>query len=263
MSGTVAMSEAGELTDDAFLGGALSILQPRSGYRAGLDAVMLAAAVPGEGPRPLRVLDIGSGVGTAGLCVARRLPDAELVLLERNPQLSALAAENVRRNDLADRVRVVTASVGASAAEVRAAGLVEESFNWVIANPPYHEVGAGTLAPDLGKAASHAMPENELQHWARFMVRMATPRGKAVMVHKVEALDQVLAAFQQRFGAIRILPLHPRSGAPAHRVIVEGTKGSRAPLQLLSGFVLHADGNDFTPAAQAILKGGSGLSPGA
>jgi tRNA1(Val) A37 N6-methylase TrmN6 len=209
------------------------------------------------------VLDVGAGVGTAGLCVARRLPDAELVLLERNPQLSALAAENVRRNGLDDRARVVTAGVGASAADMRAAGLVEESFNCVIANPPYHDVGAGTLAPDLGKAASHAMPEDELQRWARFMVRMAAPRGKAMMVHKAEALDQVLVAFEQRFGAIRILPLHPRAGVPAHRVIVEGTKGSRAPLQLLSGFVLHADGNGFTSAAQAILKGGAGLPLGA
>jgi tRNA1(Val) A37 N6-methylase TrmN6 len=107
------------------------------------------------------------------------------------------------------------------------------------------------------------MPEDELQRWARFMVRMAAPRGKAMMVHKAEALDRVLGAFDQRFGAIRILPLHPRAGVPAHRVIVEGTKGSRAPLQLLSGLVLHADGNDFTPAAQAILKGGGGLSLGA
>lgn len=72
----------------------------------------------------------------------------------------------------------------------------------------------------------------------------------------------MLVALDQRFGAIRILPLHPRAGDPAHRVIVEGTKGSRAPLQLLSGFVLHVEGNGFTPAAEAILKGGAGLPVG-
>lgn len=262
MTETAAAIQAGDVTDDAFLGGGLEILQPRSGYRAGLDAVMLAAAVSNASGRPLRVLDIGAGVGTAGLCVARRLEQAEVVLLERNPQLSALAAENIRRNNLENRARAVTAAVGASAADIRAAGLVEESFDCVIANPPYHDRGAGTLATDEFKATSHAMAEDELERWARFMARMAAPRGTALMVHKAEALDRVLAAFETRFGAIRILPLYPRAGAPAHRVIIEGKKGSRALLQLLSGFVLHLDGNEFTPAAQAILKGGAGLSFG-
>ena len=250
---------AADVTDDAFLGGALSILQPRSGYRAGLDAVMLAAAVSHAADRSLRVLDVGAGVGTAGLCVARRLPSAEVVLLEREPQLAALAAENTRRNGLEDRVRVVAAAVGAPAAELRASGLADESFTHVIANPPYHDTEAGTLAPDASKAQSHAMPDDELQSWARFMARMAAPRGEALIVHKVEALHRVLAALAPRFGAIRILPLHPRIGEPAHRVIAEGTKGSRAPLQLLAGFVLHTEGNGFTAAAQAILRGGAGL----
>ena len=101
------------VTNDAFLDGALSIRQLRSGYRAGLDAVMLAAAVPGDASRPLRVLDVGAGVGTAGLCVARRLPSAEVVLLEKQHELAALAAENVHHNDLTARVRVVAGALDA------------------------------------------------------------------------------------------------------------------------------------------------------
>lgn len=247
------------VTDDAFLGGALAILQPRAGYRAGLDAVMLAATVQGETSRPLRVLDVGAGVGTAGLCVARRIPFAEVVLLEREPRLATLAAENIRRNGLEDRVRIVNLAVGASAAELRAAGLAEESFGHVIANPPYHDVGAGTLPPDATKAAAHAMPDDELDRWARFMARMAAPRGRATIVYKAQALQRVLAALDQRFGDVRILPLHPRPGDAAHRVIIEGVKGSRAPMQLLAGFVLHTDGNEFTPEAGAILRRGSAL----
>jgi tRNA1(Val) A37 N6-methylase TrmN6 len=248
-----------DATDDAFLGGALNILQPRSGYRAGLDAVMLAAAVPADSSRALRVLDVGAGVGTAGLCVARRVAFAEVVLLEKEPQLAQLAAENIARNELADRVRAVTAEVGGAAAEMRAAGLVDESFTHVIANPPYHDAGAGTLASDALKSGAHAMPDGELERWARFMARMAAPGGEATIVHKADALGRVLGAFEGRFGGLKVLPLLPRADAAAHRVIVQGVKGSRAPLQLMPGFVLHGADGQFTPAAQDILRHGAAL----
>jgi len=257
-----AIPASDEVTDDAFLGGALALLQPRSGYRAGLDAVMLAASVAMEPGRPLRVLDVGAGVGTAGLCVARRLPLAEVVLLERQPELAALADENIRRNGLAGRVRAVVASVGAAASDLRAAGLAEETFSHVIANPPYHDTAAGTLPPDRSKAAAHAMPDEELERWVRFMVRMASPRGEATIVHKTDALPRLLAALDQRFGGIRILPLQPREGEPAHRLLLRATKGSRAPLQLLPAFVVHAAGNGFTPQADAILRTGAALQFG-
>ena len=247
------------VSDDAFLGGALSILQPRNGYRAGLDAVMLAAAVPADQSRPLRALDVGAGVGTAGLCLARRSPFVEVVLLEREPQLAALAAENIARNDLAGRVRVVTGVVGAPATELRAIGLVEESFGHVIANPPYHDSDSGTLPADALKAGAHAMPDTELDDWARFMARMTAPGGEATIIHKADALALLLAVLDARFGALKVLPLHPRHGAPAHRVLVQGIKGSRGPLQILAGFVLHQDGNAFTPAAQDILRHGAPL----
>lgn len=247
------------VSDDTFLGGTLSILQPRTGYRAGLDAVMLAAAVPADQSRPLRALDVGAGVGTAGLCLARRSPFVEVVLLEREPQLAALAAENIARNDLAARVRVVTGVVGAPSAELRALGLVEESFGHVIANPPYHDSDSGTLPPDALKAGAHAMPDTELDDWARFMARMTAPGGAATIIHKADALARLLMVLDARFGALKVLPLHPRSGAPAHRVLVQGIKGSRGPMQILPGFVLHQDGNAFTPAVQDILRHGAAL----
>ncbi|MDP1640369.1 MAG: methyltransferase, partial [Hyphomicrobium sp.] len=186
-------------------------------------------------------------------------PIAEVVLLEKEPQLAALAAENIARNDLAARVRVVTGVIGAGATDWRALGILEESFGHVIANPPFHDTDAGTLPPDALKAGAHAMPDGELEAWARFMARMTAPGGEATMIHKADALARVLAVFEQRFGALRILPLHPRQGVPAHRVLVQGVKGSRGPLQVLPGFVLHAEGNAFTPAAQDILRAGAPL----
>jgi tRNA1(Val) A37 N6-methylase TrmN6 len=109
------------------------------------------------------------------------------------------------------------------------------------------------------KAGAHAMDETELEHWARFMARMTAPSGEATIVHKAEAMGRLIAALEPRFGGLKILPLHPRQGAAAHRVLVQGTKGSRAPLQVLPGFVLHEAGNAFTTAAQDILRNGAPL----
>lgn len=249
-------------TDDAFLGGALHILQPAAGYRAGLDAVMLAAAVSMQSREAARVLDVGAGVGTAGLCLARRVPAARVTLLEREPALVRLAAENALRNDLSERVRVIEGEVGLSAASLRSFGLVNESFDHVMANPPFHSRDAGTLAADALKAGAHAMADADLDHWVRFMTRMAAPGGGVTVIHKAHALSRLLDAFEDRFGALTVLPLHPRASEPAHRIIVSGTKGSRAPLSLLPGFVLHRVDGTFTPDAQAVLRGGGALPMG-
>lgn len=246
------------LTDDAFLGGALQVLQPASGYRAGLDAVMLAAAIPAT-DQPMRVLDVGAGVGTAGLCLARRVAASQVVLMEREPALAEIAAENARRNGLSERVRAVKGEVGLAAAALAALGLKDGSFDHVIANPPYHDRQAGTLPPDALKAGAHAMDEGELERWARFMARMTAAGGSATIVHKADALVQVLNAMQSRFGGLRILPLQPRAGAAAHRVIVSGIKGSRALPKLLAPFALHEADGAFTGPAQDILRNGAGL----
>jgi tRNA1(Val) A37 N6-methylase TrmN6 len=261
MSGLPAGGADAPPTDDAFLGGALNILQPAAGYRAGLDAVMLAAAVcvKREGAR---VLDVGAGVGTAGMCIARRVPGASVTLLEREPALVRLAAENARRNGMAERVGVVAGEVGLAAAALQRLGLTDASFDHVVANPPFHSRDAGTLAADALKAGAHAMADADLEHWARFMARMAAPGGALTLIHKVEALPSLLAVLEGRFGALTLLPLHPRAREPAHRLIVTGTKGSRAPLSLLPGFILHEDDGAFTSQAQAILRGCAALQAG-
>jgi tRNA1(Val) A37 N6-methylase TrmN6 len=248
-----------ELTDDAFLGGALQILQPRFGYRAGIDAVLLAAAVtPTRGP--LEVIDIGAGVGTAGLCLARRIPYARVVLLEREPELVQIATENVRRNGLSDRVRVVQGEVGMPSANLTALGLSDGAFALAITNPPFHRQEAGTAAPDPLKAGSHAMPESDLERWGRFMARMVRPGGTVTIVHKADALARLLAALDSRFGGLNVLPLQPRADAFANRIIVSGIQGSRAPLRLFAPFVMHESDGAFTSNADAILRAGAALS---
>ncbi len=246
-----------EVTDDVFLGGGVRIRQPINGYRAGLDAVMLAACVPPD--EQGSVLDCGAGVGTVGLCVAWRCPGAQVVMVEREPALAAIAEGNINANGFGDRASVVAADITAFGGAAEAAMLRPDRFATVLANPPYHDTHTGTLSAAELKAASHAMPANQLDAWVRFMARMCAPGGRAVMIHKAEALPRILSAFENRFGGLAILPLHPRQGTAAHRVIVAGKKASRAPMVLLDGLVMHGDGNAFTDEADAILRAGATL----
>lgn len=248
-----------DLTDDAFLGGALHILQPERSYRAGLDAVLLAAACPaGAGER---VIDAGAGVGTVGLCVARRVDGARVTLVEIEPELADLARRNAERNGLGERVAVVEADVrdGGRPFHAEAGGLVAGAFAHAVANPPYLAAGEGTEPTNRLKAAAHSMPGDDLDQWVRFLATALTGDGTATMIHRADALSTLLSAFGGRFGAIRVFPIFPREGMAANRIIVHGVKGSRAPLQVLPGLVLHGDAHGFRPQAEAILRDGAAL----
>ena len=256
------------VTDDTFLGDALAIFQPAQGYRAGLDAVLLAAACGASAGQNARVLDVGAGVGVAGLSVARRVPDADVTLVEREPVLADLARRNIDRNGFQDRARVVELDVAAGGAVVHrppleappdAPRVLPGAFTHVIANPPYFAHGQGTSPSARLKAASHQMAGSDLDSWFRFMATAASKDGTATMIHRAEALGVLLDGLGQRFGALRVLPLHPRTGDSAHRVIVQGRKGSRAPLVLLPGIALHGDGHAFVEPIDAVLRGGAAL----
>lgn len=250
----------GAESDDAFLGGRLRLLQPGTGYRAGIDGVLLAATVeasPGE-----HVLDVGSGVGVVGLCVAQRLPDVRITMVERDTGLAALARRNVERNGFAGRARIIEADVLKPLGESPELAAVAESFDHVLANPPYHVEGHGTAAGDPVKAGANAMPAGALDRWLRFMAAMARPGGQVTLIHRAEALPELLPALAGRFGGAVLLPLHPREGQPALRVIVRAVKGSRAPLELRPGLVLHSADGSFRPPIAAMLRDGAGLPLG-
>lgn len=248
-----------DTTVDVFLGGKLAVEQPAKGFRAGLDAVLLAASVEIEAGTPVRFLDAGAGVGTAGLCLSARCPGARGVLVEIAPRLVALAEANVVRNGLSERVRVVEADLTATAGALEASGIEPASFDVVIANPPYLQEGRHRLPREAVAAGAFGMASGSLEAWLRFMARAAAGDGRMVLIHRADALGEVLAAIGNRFGALRVLPLYPRVGEPAHRIIVSGRKGSRAPLQILPGLVLHAEGHAFRPDVQAVLRDGAAL----
>jgi len=250
-------------TRDAFLDGAVMLEQPRRGYRAGIDAVVLAAAAqPQDGRTPLRVLDAGAGVGTVGLLAAyrlRKLIDIEVTLVERAPELAALAARNACNNALEERVGIICADFLGPVADLEQKGLASDSFDLVLANPPFHVEARGTMSANMIKAGANAMGEGDLERWARAMARVTRPGGEIVVIHKADALPELLSALVPRFGALRIMPLYPRVGAPASRILIKGIKGSRAPLTLLPGGPLHGEGHAFTSPVTAILRHGAGL----
>jgi len=251
----------GVTTTDDFLGGRLSIVQPKTGHRAGSDAVFLAAAVDAQAGEA--VLDAGAGVGVAGLCLLARVPKTTVTAVEIDARQCALAAENAERNGLSDRFAAIGADITAPAKDLAAAGLIREGYGQVMANPPFYMAGAVRAAPDAARAAAHVMPRGELGRWVRFLTTMAAPKGTLTVIHRADCLDELLELLQDRFGDLSVFPLFPRAAEPAVRVIVQGRKGSRAGLRLLPGLVLHGPDGAYTAEAEAVLRGGEALSLGA
>ena len=252
-----------DLTDDAFLGGRLSILQPSAGFRSGLDAVLLAAAAAVTAGKGARVMDAGAGVGVVGLAIASRIPDAVVTLVERDAAMVDLARRNAERNGLADRVHIVAADIAAGGRSLhdpaRPQGLDPASFDHVVSNPPYYSEGTGTPPARADRASAHQMPDDSLDRWIAFLATAAAANGGLTLIHRADALDRILAALEGRFGGIRLLPIHPREGANAVRIIVTAVKGSRAPLSIRSGLVLQDAEGRYLPRVEAVLRDGAPL----
>ncbi len=250
---------ADTLSDDAFLGGALHLLQPRDGARAGTDAVLLAASVRAENGGQVRVLDAGCGVGAVSLCLAWRLPHVHVTGVEIDAQLCALARQNAARNGFAARTAVIQGDVKSPFGTLESQGIQRESYDGVVANPPYLAVERSRAPASSDKRRAHVMSADGLDAWVRFLATCAAPRGKLWMIHRADALAQMLAALKGRFGGVRLLPLFPQAGAPASRIIVTATKGSRAGLELLRGVTIHQPQGAYTPAVEAVLRQGAAL----
>ena len=245
------------VTRDAFLGGRLTLSQPRLGFRAGLDSVLLGAAV-GQGRKTL--LDMGCGVGTAAFVALVQHDALRATMAEQNVEMVGLAEANAAENGLADRARILTADVAAPGAERRAAGVVDNSYDSVIANPPFFADGGGTLAADAGRAGARHMDAAALDLWIKTAAGAASPGGEVIFIYPSQSLAPLLSGFTRRFGAVTILPLTPRAGEAATRVLVRGIKGSRAPLTLLASRALHeAEGRAFAPEFDAIFRGAARL----
>ena len=227
-----------------FLGARVSARQ--AAFRSGSDAVLLAAACPARAGEA--VLDLGCGAGVAMLCVAARVPGARLAGLERDPAAAALARAN------APEAEVIEGDALDPPPAAR------RQWDHVICNPPYFAAGAGAAAADPAReAALREAAPGDLGAWMAAACRRAGPKGSVTAITRAERLADLLGALAPRLGDLRVLPLAPRGGAPAHRVIVRGRKGARAPLRLLAPLVLH-DGDGHTAAAEAVLRDAAALT---
>jgi tRNA1(Val) A37 N6-methylase TrmN6 len=246
-------TEASSLTTDSFLGERIVLRQPRRGHRAGTDAVLLAAGVPAEASG--LVLDIGSGVGAAGLAVAALRPAVTLGLVEIDPALAPLAAENLARNDMAARGKVHLCDVLDSASRQNA-GLVTGCAEVVVTNPPFFDPAQGRASPQAAKRSAHVMPISgpaALEAWVGGCLALLVDGGLFVMIHRPDVLP-VLLRITQSLGELTLLAVHPHRDKPASRILLRGRKGSRAPFSIAPPLVLHA-GVGFSAEADAIHRG--------
>jgi len=247
-----------DLTDDAVLGGRVRLWQPRRGHRFGHDAILLAAATPVRDGS--RAVDLGAGVGAAGLALAARVPGLRVTLVEISSGLAALAALNAARNQLSGRVDAVALDVAASPADYAAAGLPPASCDAVLMNPPFNDPTRHRPSPDRRRRDAHDLAPSSLATWIETAARLLRESGVLTVIFRAEGLIDLLGALAGRFGAITVLPVHGKPGAPAIRIIAGAVKGSNAPPAILPALVLAAEDGASTDAAEAVLRRGGELT---
>jgi tRNA1(Val) A37 N6-methylase TrmN6 len=247
-------------TSDGFLGGRVHLYQPRNGHRVGFDAAFLQAAIPDDASGHL--IDFGAGCGAVALAAAARAPDLTVTGVEREAEMVALANRALadpHNTNFASRVRFVEGDVTAGRTARETLGLAEQNADWLVMNPPFGVAGHIRAAPDRLKAAAHVMDSGLLDAWVRSAASLLKAKGRLAVIHRADALTELVTALAGRFGTVRILPLHPRAGEPASRLIVTAICGSNAPLSLLPGMVLHEKDGAWTPPAADILHGRTAL----
>jgi len=246
-----------DISEDAVLGGRLTLRQPLSGHRVGHDAILLAAATGGRAGE--LAVDFGAGVGAAGLALAARVAGLEVVMVEIDAALSRLAAENAKTNRFDDRARAITCNVEDVMA-LAAAGLSAGSADRVLMNPPFHDARRHNVSPDAGRRLAHAGESGLLARWIAAAAFLLKPHGVLTLIWRADELQDVLAALVHEFGAIAVMPVQPREGASAIRVLVRAVKaGSGAPVFRPALSLNDAQGRPST-AAEAVLRGGQKLT---
>jgi len=251
------MIDSGPFTEDAFLGGRLRLRQLKTGHRAGHDAMLLAAATPARAGD--RVVDLGAGVGAAGLALASRVAGMTLVLVEIDPALAALARDNAAANAIAADVIVLDLTSEPTA--FAAAGLGPDSADVVLMNPPFNNSARHRASPDKARELAHMAGDATLENWIGAGRRILKSGGVLSLIWRADGLSEVLAALDRGFGSFGIVPVHADEATPAIRILVRAVKGGRAPTQIHPALMLNDESALPNKQVQEILAGRRVLMP--
>jgi len=238
-------------TLDSFLGGRVQIVQPSEGYRAGIDPIFLAASLHPKVQE--KVLDIGAGVGVAAICLAVRCPYANIVGLEIQPDLVHFANENIKANNLTERVQMITGDLMPPPSD-----LASHSFDHVMTNPPYYEDHRTHSSPIPGKAQANTETV-DLGEWIKSSLKLLKPKGVFTMIHRAERISEILGHLDNKVGDLVLYPLWPGPDKPARRVLIQGRKNRSGELRMSNGMCLHGGAEKYTQEAEAILRHAEGL----
>jgi tRNA1(Val) A37 N6-methylase TrmN6 len=241
----------GQVTEDAFLGGRLRLRQPKSGHRAGHDAMLLAAATPARPGQ--RVVDFGAGVGAAGLAVASRVGGIELVLVEIDAGLADLARGNAAANAIA--AEVIVLDVMSAADAFAASGLTPDSVDVVLMNPPFNDPARHRASPDQARSIAHVATAATLEGWVHASRRILKSGGVLSLIWRADGLGEVLTALERGFGSLAILPVHGNAATPAIRVLVRAIKGGKVPTRIHTALLLNDESAVPNKQVQDILAG--------
>ncbi len=246
-----------ETSEDAVLGGRLRLRQPLRGHRVGHDAILLAAATGGRASE--HAVDLGAGVGAAGLALAARVAGLKVTLVEIDAALCALAADNTRLNKLDNRVNVLACDAEDVDA-LAAAGIASGSADRVLMNPPFHDATRQNLSPDPRRRLAHAAAPGLLRRWVASAAHLLKPQGVLTLIWRADALAEVQSALTAEFGGVAVLPVYPRPDAPAIRVLARAVKSGGGAGVTYPGIILNNQDGKPTAAAEAVLRGAGTLS---
>ena len=255
------MTEPSRQTADAFHRGRFTLVQPAKGaHRAGMDALVLAAAVPTDFNG--LAVDFGAGAGAVGFAVAARCAKASVLLVERSPEMvryAEMSLAHPNNRHLTDSVSILLADVTLTGKARVEAGLKERSADFVLMNPPFND-GRDRATPDTLRREAHVADEQIFETWLRSAAAVLRPRGKVALIARPASISPILSALAGRFGGAEIVPIHPTADRPAIRIVVRAVRGARGVPSLMPPLILHGQGdNRFTPRAEAINAGEASL----
>lgn len=238
-------------TLDKFLDGRIQLIQPSTGYRAGIDPLFLSASVHPKAEE--KILDVGCGVGTAAISLAFRSPHVKVTGIEIQPDLCELALKNVQANHLTERVEIIHGDILCPLSFLK-----NNAFDQIMTNPPYYEDSRTQASPFPGKAQANTETV-DLGKWIKFCLKLLKPKGIFTIIHRTERLSEILVHLGNRTGDMVVYPLWPGLNKPARRIIIQARKNTGGELRLSQGIVLHGGVKKYTPEAEAILRHAQGI----